>query len=128
MKLRVVLADDNPKFLVELISILSSEFDIVATAADGSSALECILRWQPDVAVLDLRMPTLNGLEITRKVKSAPSATAIVICSIESDGDIVEAVRQAGALSYVFKPRVSEDLIEAMKSAARGQSFVSPGQ
>jgi DNA-binding NarL/FixJ family response regulator len=126
MKLRIVVADDNAAFLAKLVSVLATEFEVVATAADGRSALECIRVSQPNVVVLDLEMPGLNGIEVTRELAKSPSSPAVVICSVEKDPEIVEAVRQAGALGYVFKARVAEDLIVAVKSVARGQSFVSP--
>jgi two-component system response regulator DegU len=126
MKLRIVVADDNPAFLAKLVSVLATEFEVVATSADGKSALECIRLWQPNVVVLDLEMPEFNGIEVTRELNKSPSSPAIVLCSIENDPEIVEAARRAGALGYVFKPRVAEDLIAAVKAVARRQSFVSP--
>jgi DNA-binding NarL/FixJ family response regulator len=127
MKLRVVVADDNTEFLQKSISVLGTECEVVATAADGQSALECVRRWRPDVVVLDLGMPVLNGIDVTKELMKHQPSPAIVICSIESDPEIVEAARQAGALGYVFKARVQQDLLVAVKSAARGQSFVSSG-
>jgi DNA-binding NarL/FixJ family response regulator len=125
MKLRIVVADDNAAFLARLVSVLATEFDVVATAADGRSALECIRLCQPNVVLLDLEMPGLNGIEVTRELAKSPSRPAVVICSVETDLELIEAARQAGALGYVFKARVAEDLIVAVKSAADGQSFVS---
>jgi DNA-binding NarL/FixJ family response regulator len=126
MKLRIVVADDNPAFLAKLVSVLATEFEVVATSADGKSALECIRLWQPNVVVLDLEMPEFNGIDVARELNKSPSSPAIVLCSIENDPEIVEAARRAGALGYVFKPRVAEDLIAAVKAVARRQSFVSP--
>ena len=126
MKLSIVVADDNKAFLAKILSVVASEFEVVATAGDGRSALERIRLWRPNVAVLDLEMPGLNGIEVTRELTKDPSSPAVVICSVENDPEIVEAARQAGALGYVFKARVAEDLIVAVKSAANGQSFVSP--
>jgi len=126
MKLRIVVADDNTAFLAKIVSVLAAEFEVVATAADGRSALECIRLYRPNVVVLDLEMPGLNGLEVTRGLAESPSSPAVVICSVENDPEIVEAARQAGALGYVFKSRIAKDLIVAVKSAADGQSFVSP--
>jgi two-component system response regulator DegU len=125
MRLRIVVADDNAAFLREFTRLLGTEFDVVATAADGKSALECIRRCQPDVVVLDLEMPGLNGIQITRELYDHPPSPAVVICSVENDLEIIEAARGAGALGYVVKARIGEDLVIAVKSAARGESFVS---
>ncbi|HSZ77225.1 MAG TPA: response regulator transcription factor [Chthoniobacterales bacterium] len=126
MKLHIVVADDNPAFLAKLVSVLATEFEVVATAADGKSALECVRLFQPNVVVLDLEMPGFNGIEVAKELTRHPPSPAVVICSIENAPEIVEAARQAGALGYVFKARVAKDLIAAVKSVTNGQSFVSP--
>src|SRR5258708_5788087 len=126
MKLRIVVADDNIAFLTKLVSVLATEFEVVSTAADGKSALECICLCQPNVVVLDLQMPGLNGIEVAEELTKCPSSPAVVICSVENAPEIVEAARQAGALGYVFKSRIAEDLIVAVKSVARGQPLSPP--
>ncbi len=126
MKLRIVVADDNRTFLAKLVSVLATEFEVVGTAADGKSALECARLCQPNVVVLDLEMPESNGIEVAKELTKHPPSPAVVICSIESDPEIVEAARQAGALGYVFKACIAKDLIAAVKSVACGKSFVSP--
>jgi DNA-binding NarL/FixJ family response regulator len=125
MKLRIVVADDNPEFLDALVSMLGEEFDIVAKAADGKSALECIRRSRPDVAVLDLSMPAMSGIDVATTLMNDHLGSAVVICSVETDPEIVAAARAAGALGYVFKVRVAKDLVAAVRAAARGQSFMS---
>jgi DNA-binding NarL/FixJ family response regulator len=108
--------------------MLTPEFDIVATAGDGKSALDLVGRHKPDVVVMDLRMPGMNGIEVTREMIQGPLDPPVVICSFETDPDIVDACRKAGALGYVFKSRAREDLILAVKSAAQGKPFISSGQ
>ena len=125
-RLRVLLADDNSAFLQKITSLLAIEFDVVATATDGNSALDLIRRYVPDLAVLDLGMPGLNGIEVMQELAKSSQYPPIVICSVETDSEIVEAARQAGALGYVFKLRVEKDLTLAVKLALQGKSFVSP--
>jgi two-component system nitrate/nitrite response regulator NarL len=125
-RLRVLLADDNSAFLKTITSLLAIEFDVVATATDGNSALDLIRRYVPDLAVLDLGMPGLNGIEVMQELAKSSQDPPIVICSVETDSEIVEAARQAGALGYVFKLRVEKDLILAVKLALQGKSFASP--
>jgi DNA-binding NarL/FixJ family response regulator len=122
-RLRIIVADDNPAFLRELTSLLAPEFDVVATAANGRSALDVIRRYKPDLVVLDLRMPLLNGIEVTREL--AKHSPPVVICSVETDPEVVEAAQRAGALAYVFKVRIEKDLILAVKSALQGKPFAS---
>jgi DNA-binding NarL/FixJ family response regulator len=124
-KLRVVIADDNPSVLRQLVLLLNAAFDVVATAENGLLALKHIHQRRPDVVVLDLRMPILDGMEVARQIKDSGPTPAIVICSVEADPEIVEAARQAGALGYVLKTSMARDLITAVKAAARGEIFVS---
>jgi DNA-binding NarL/FixJ family response regulator len=124
-KLRVVIAEDNPAMLRQVVSLLGSEFEIVGQAENGKSALECILEQRPDVVILDLQMPLLNGLEVTQELKKITPIPAAVICSVQSDKETVEAALQAGATCYVFKSCMATDLGTAVKSAARREAFVS---
>lgn len=125
MKIRVAVADDNPKMLQALVAALPPELEVVATATDGRSALEQIRALQPSVAVLDLNMPELNGIEIIREIKHQRLACEVVICSVESDSDIIGAGLDAGALGYVLKPAMNRDLGTAVQCVARGQFFTS---
>jgi DNA-binding NarL/FixJ family response regulator len=125
-KLRVIVADDSPPFLEKLVSLLSVDFNVVATAADGKTALDVIDRYEPDLVVLDLHMPALNGIEITRELAKNPLRPKVVICSAETDPEFVEAAREAGAVEYVFKSRIETELILAARSAAQDSSFPPP--
>jgi two-component system, NarL family, nitrate/nitrite response regulator NarL len=124
-RLKVVIADDNPAVLRQLVVMLSIEFDVVATAENGLSAYNQVRQHKPDVAVLDLRMPGLDGNEVASQIRDSGLTSAIVICSVETDPGIVKAGQQAGALGYVFKINMAHDLIPAVKAAARGETFVS---
>jgi DNA-binding NarL/FixJ family response regulator len=97
--------------------MLTPEFEVVATAADGLSALDLIRCYKPDLAVLDLSMPGISGIEVIAELARAYQNTPVVICSIMTDSEVVEAARQAGASAYVFKTHVERELIPAMKLA-----------
>jgi len=124
-KLPIVVADDNAKVLLALVSALSSDFEVIATAIDGHAALKQIQQLHPCVVVLDLNMPGLNGIEIVRETRRQRLTSSIVICSVEGDPDVIAAAQQAGALGYVVKRRLNKDLVTAVKCAARGEAFVS---
>ena len=124
-KLRLVVADDFPPFLQKLVSFLKAEFDIVATAECGRSALEAIRRHRPEVAVLDLNMPGLSGIRVIEELANSSKRTPVVICSVETDADVIEAAREAGAVAYVIKSRLEKDLIPALNLAIQSQVFVS---
>lgn len=125
MKPRVVVADDNTKVLQAVVAVLSVEFDVVATASDGRSALNHIQRLHPEVAVLDLNMPELNGLEVTREIMRLHLESSVVICSVENDPELIATTQAAGALGYVLKPKLNQDLVIAVRYAASGQGFIS---
>lgn len=125
MKLRILIADDNKKALLALVTALSQEFNVIATAADGRSALEQISRLQPSVAVLDLNMPELNGIEVTKEIVRQRLSCAVVICTIAKAPELIEAALSAGALGYVCKRRLLQDLSIAVRRAAQGESFIS---
>lgn len=125
IKPRIVVADDNASVLLALVTALSDEFEVVATATDGRSALNFIQQLQPAVAVLDLNMPELTGIEVARETARLRLTPGIVICSVESDPELIGAAQLAGALGYVIKRRLNRDLVIAVKRAACGESFVS---
>lgn len=125
MKLRVVVADDMASMLRHLVSLLETEFEVVATAENGGLALEYIRRYAPEIVVLDIGMPVLNGIKVTREARKLAPAPAVVICSVESDPQIIEAAKQAGALGYVLKIHAHRDSITAVEAAAHDKSFVS---
>jgi DNA-binding NarL/FixJ family response regulator len=124
-KLRVVVADDHDEGLQEVVSLLEVEFLVVATVNKSQAVLECVRRYQPDVVVLDLEIPILNGIETATKLMQMPSPPVVVICSDQIDPKFVEDALQAGAIGYVFRTRMAQDLVEAVKTAARGETFIS---
>jgi DNA-binding NarL/FixJ family response regulator len=125
--MRIVLADDHPKWLEMMVSLVELEFDVVATAVDGTSALQVISHHKPDVAVLDLEMPGLSGIEVTRQVMSNGHKPGVVICSAHITQEIVGAAREAGALGYVFKHNCARDLLPAIEAAGNGRPSFPPG-
>jgi DNA-binding NarL/FixJ family response regulator len=122
---RIVVGDGNPAVLRQLVRMLTAEFEVVGTAENGHTALLQIRQHKPAVVVLDLEMPLLNGLGVMQQLRASGSMPGIVICSLETNPEVIEEARKAGALGYVFKTRVADDLIAAVKAAARSQAFLS---
>lgn len=122
-----VLADDHPIVRQGLRTLLEDMDDcrVVGEASDGLSALELIAQLQPDVAVLDVQLPDLDGIEVTRRAKRRAPKTRVVMLSMHADEPFVlEALRQ-GALGYVLKGSATTDLIAAVHAAAAGERFLS---
>ena len=123
MKLRIVLADDSPECLEAMAKSLRSACEVVATASDGSTALQLIKEFAPDVAVLDLQMPGLNGIELTRELMKQSFSGGVVICSVHYDTDLVDAALAAGASAYIRKSDYARDLLVAVTMAGRSEPF-----
>lgn len=123
-KATIVLADDNQAMLTETSRFLQPHFDVVATAPNGARAVEKVIDLRPDVVILDIAMPVMDGIEAAREIKRLGIATKIIFLSIQRDDDYVEAAIQMGA-SYVLKPRMRSDLACAIESVLAGREFIS---
>src|SRR5262245_47983688 len=124
--MRVLLADDNDDFRSVAARVLEAEFDVVATVGDGQAAIEEAARLKPDVLVLDISMPVVNGIEAARQLRAAGDQARIVILTVHEDPDFVRSAHQAGAEGYVVKSRLASDLLVAMNEVLAGRTFVSP--
>ena len=122
---RVVIADDHSGILDQVTTLLRQDFEIVATARDGMFALDCIRRLDPDMALLDLYMPGMNGLDVVRTLQESGARTVNVILSGYNDPDLAKAAIAAGAKAFVAKSRLRQDLLPAMRGAVQGYVFVS---
>ena len=125
---RVVIADDHPAFRAGLRVLLEdSGLDVVAEAADGPSAVEAVLQHSPDVALLDLQMPGLTGVQVTKRLAEvAPQTRVLVLTMIESDETVIAAIR-AGAWGYLLKGAGQEEIERAVRAVADGQAVYGPG-
>jgi len=122
---RVVLADDLAPVLNTVAQLLQGSFEIVGEASDGMSALETILKLDPDLAVLDISMPGMSGIEVARELRSRGTRVKIVFLTVHEDADILATCVAAGGLGYVVKVLMETYLILAMNEALAGREFVS---
>ena len=128
MPLRVLLADDHPMFMQGLKGILERErLEVVGEAADGRTAVRLAEKYHPDVAVLDLAMPLLNGIDAAREIKVvSPNTGALLLTSYSEEQYVIDALR-AGVSGYLLKTRAAEDLVQAIREVSRGTLYLSPG-
>jgi DNA-binding NarL/FixJ family response regulator len=126
--IRVILADDHAIVRAGIRKFLESADDIqiVAEAEDGAQAIEVISTNNPDVAVLDIQMPEMSGIEVTRWVRSNARSTGVLILTAFDDDPYILAVLQAGANGYVLKTADPGDIIRAVRSVHEGQSALDP--
>jgi DNA-binding NarL/FixJ family response regulator len=126
--IRILLADDHNVMRRGLRLLLESQpgFSVVAEAADGHQAVEQAMATRPDVVVLDIAMPRLNGAEAAQRINEMLPGTAIVILSMHSDEGYVLRALKAGAKAYLVKDSAESDLIDAIKAVSAGKAFFSP--
>ncbi|MFT3709912.1 MAG: response regulator transcription factor [Archangium sp.] len=126
---RVLLVDDQPLYREGIRAVLSSAggaIEVVGEASNGSEALAACERLRPDVVLMDLQMPVMDGVTATRRLKVAqPASRVLVLTTFEDDDHVFEALR-AGAVGYLLKDVTGERLKEAVQAAAAGQSFLAP--
>ncbi len=126
--MRIVIVDDDPLVRMGLKAIVGSEsgWDVVAEASDGREALAVVNEHRPDLVLMDIRMPHMDGLEATREITAGPSgAKVIVLTTFEVDEYVFEAMR-AGASGFVLKRVPPAELIEAVRVVAAGESMLFP--
>ena len=128
MAIRVLLVDDQALFREGLETLLSVHKDIqvVGQASNGQEALEAAAKVHPDVVLMDVRMPILDGVQATRRLKRAlPECRVIVLTTFDDDEYVFDALR-AGAVGYLLKDVASARLVEAIRGTARGESILEP--
>ena len=126
--LHVLIADDHPVFRDGLRSLLSSTFEIevVGEAATGAEVVDLAASLQPDVIVMDLHMPELNGIEATRRVIHASPHIGILVLTMFEDDDSVFAAMRAGARGYLLKGADQDEIVRAIRAAAAGEAIFGP--
>jgi two-component system, NarL family, response regulator NreC len=125
---RIMLADDHPMFRQGLRTLLERDgHEVVAEASDGHEAARLARKLNPNVAVLDLGMPMLNGVDAARDIyKRAPGTQVVLLTMYEDDAYVLEALR-AGIRGYVLKAQAASDLLAAIREVLRGAVYLSPG-
>lgn len=127
-RVRLLISDDHPVVRAGLKGMLAGEpdFEVVGEATDGLEALEFAERLKPDVVLMDLRMPRMDGVRATRRVRDKlPNTRVLILTTYETDADVVKAL-QAGATGYLLKDASSEDLFRAIRAAAADESALAP--
>ena len=123
---RVVLADDHTLLLEAFEKLLSEECDIVGTASDGRALLEVAEQVHPDVAVLDVAMPVLNGIDAARRLKQTMPEVRVVILTMNEDPDLAAEAFRAGASAYLLKRSAGSELMTAIREVMRRRSYITP--
>ncbi len=129
MTVRIVLADDHAVVVEGLRALLSTVdgFVVVGTAATGTEAVRAAVTERPDVLVMDIQMPGVNGIEATREVGRVAPQTAVLMLTMFDDDESLFAAMRAGAVGYVLKGAAPDSIIRAITAVAAGEAIFSPG-
>ena len=126
--IHVILADDHHILREGLYALLTHEpdIDVVAEVSTGHDAVKMATQLEPDVIIMDIGMPDLNGIDATRKIVSSPCKTKVLCLSMHGESAMVHAMLEAGASGYLLKTTVGKELIEAVRVVVAGQTYLSP--
>ena len=125
-KINIVIVDDHSIIRQGVKQILELEefIKVIGEAGDGQKAIETIISLEPDVALLDINMPVFNGIEVIKKLKELKSRTKIILFTIHSEKEYLQEALNSGAIGYVLKDAESHILIESIKKAYKGESYI----
>lgn len=123
---RILLADDHTLLLDAFRALLEPEFEVVATVVDGRSLLDECARLHPDVVVLDIAMPLLNGLDAGRQLTARRDAPKLIYLTMNPNPDLAGEALKFGAVGYVLKSSAATELTQAIREALRGRSYITP--
>ncbi len=126
--MRVLIVDDHTMVRESLVSVLQAEGDVqvVAQAADGIEAIEKALQVRPDIVIVDLSMPRLNGIEVVRRLREALPATRVLVLTMHQEDEYVLQAVRAGASGYLVKDSGAADLLAALRSLHAGRGYFGP--
>ena len=126
--IRIVIADDHHLIRQCIVMLLDKvkDFEVVGEAADGHETLKLTQRKSPDIVLVDIAMPLLNGIETTRRIREMAINTRVIILSMYSEVDVVHQALRSGAKGYLLKSSVVEELLIAIRSASKGEIYLSP--
>jgi len=122
---RILVAEDHELMRNQVVRLLRRDFNVVEAVGNGKALIEAAARLKPDVCVLEISMPHLNGIETVNYLKQSQSSPKVIFLTIHNDADFVGAAFQSGAEGYVFKTRMAADLVKAVKEVLAGRTFLS---
>jgi DNA-binding NarL/FixJ family response regulator len=123
---RILLADDHNEIRKIVVDLLERQFEILNAVADGRALLEAASKLKPDVCLLDISMPIMNGIEAASQLKERGSTAKVIFLTVHEDRDFIQAALRIGASGYVFKRRIRSDLSLAVSEALSDRIFISP--
>jgi DNA-binding NarL/FixJ family response regulator len=123
---RILMADDHLLLLEAFKALLEPEFEMVGTVTDGRTLLEACARLHPDVVLLDIAMPLLNGIDAGRQLKAEHRSVKLIYLTMNPDPELASAALRLGASGYLLKSSAAQELKQAIQEALRGRSYITP--
>ena len=123
---KILIADDHKMFAQGLQSLLEDEFELLGTVADGQALVDSANMFDPDIIVVDISMPVLNGLDAVRRLKEQGSEAKVIFLTMHADDRLLAEAFKCGGVAYVLKQSAGEDLIHAIKQVLAGHKYVTP--
>ena len=123
--IRLVLADDNPEVLETLADMLQPDYVVAGALSNGTSVLQQVDELKPDVIILDISLPDMTGFDVVRQLKKRGCSAKVIFLTVHENIDFVRAAFELDAAGYVFKSRISSDLVEAINTICNGGRFSS---
>jgi DNA-binding NarL/FixJ family response regulator len=123
---RLLLADDHPLFLEGVRRFLESKYDVVGTAADGNALIAAAQQLRPDIIIVDISMPEMNGLAATQVIRKAVPSAKFIALSVHSDQAYVSEAFRVGVKGYVSKRAAAAELLTAIRQVLEGRTYVTP--
>lgn len=125
-RIRVLLADDYEDMIKRVKALLEPDFEVVGSVRNGQTLVHAAEELRPDVLVVDISMPLLNGIEAVRRIMSSGCKEKVIFLTVHDDPDMVSLCMEAGGLGFVVKSRLASDLIPAIRLALVSRTFISP--
>jgi DNA-binding NarL/FixJ family response regulator len=129
MSIKIILAEDHKITREGLVNMLKGQPDmeVVGEAGDGREAIQLARELTPDLVIMDVTMPSLNGIDATRIITSSPKSVSVIALSMYSDKQFVQGMMQAGASGYLLKDCAFDELVHAVRAVFKGDTYLSPG-
>jgi DNA-binding NarL/FixJ family response regulator len=125
-RLRILLGDDHPMLLKGIKGLLENHYEVVGSEQNGKDLIEAVLRLKPDLVVLDVSMPILNGIDAAREIKKSLPSTKLIFLTMQTNAIYLRKALEAGASGYVLKSGAAEELLTAIEEARRGNVYITP--
>ena len=125
-RIRLLLADDHVMFAEGLRSLLRDEFELLGTVANGKELVEATLESKPEIILVDISMPVLNGFDAVREIRKSGSDTKVIFLTMHNDATLLAEALRCGASGYILKQAAGEELVNAIREVAQGNHYISP--